>query len=162
MYKLFSSLSILACLCLFSSCCKKRVYCTSGDIKLAFTGFTRAETRTIVLKRYEIGNKYAKALDSARLVYSGNSPIKVNKPDTVWLSEYTLTSGLIKSIVWGNEWSLELPANGRWFAVHTIGNVDHRFEMTKCSDDSHSCTNDISGFMVGGGYYYGNTAYINK
>jgi hypothetical protein len=162
MFRYSLAIILLLPVLFFTSCCKKRVYCTSGNIGIAFTGFTRTESRSLILKRYAIGNEYKKAIDSSRLVYTGNAPVVLKKPDTLWLSDYSVSTGIIKDIIWGNEYVIEMPVNGRRFQIDAIANEGHNFEMAKCGDNGATCTNPIAAFAVNGGYIYGNKTYIGK
>ena len=155
------NLVVLSAVCLLASaCCKKRVYCTSGSIEVAFTGFQRAETRTIVLKRYKV-NDHSKALDSAQFIYNGSKPIPVKGNDTLWLSDYT-TVGLLKNITADNDWEIYNPYTGRHYLINSISQEGHTFQLEKCSGKETQCFNKITGFGINGGWNASDKLYIQK
>lgn len=145
---------------LATACCKKRVYCTSGNIDVAFCGFQRSEVRTIVLKRYKIGD-YSKALDSAQFIYNGNKPIPTKGKDTLWLSDYT-TVGLLKNITADNNWDIYDPYTSKGYLINTITQDGHIFQLEKCSGKETQCFNNVTGFSMNGVWYTTNKLYIQK
>ena len=159
MYRLYTILILIVCIT-FTSCCKRRVYCKSSALKIAFTGFSRSESRSIMLKRYEKGTNFEKAIDSARLVYSGTTPVVAGKPDTLWFSDYDIVTGTIKDIIWGNDWSIEMLATEDFYWIDAIGDAGHRYEIVKCGENSEGCVNPIAEFAVNGGWHVSNTLYL--
>lgn len=148
---------------MFSSCCKKRTFCNNEQLKVAFTGFDRSSIRTVILKRYMMGDKVMnKALDSSQLV--NNSPLNTlpGRPDTSWLSSYTLTSGSVQGITFGNDWVIYLPAVNRTIRFTDIYEGDNRFVKVPCKDDETRCTNNIKSYAIEGFWVESNTVYVTK
>lgn len=158
---LFILLLAFAC----SSCCKKRVYCTAGELKIAFVGFPRGDIRAVTLKRYMKGAVDAgtlnKALDSAQLTLSSNLPVVPNKKDTIWLSSYSVI-GLVSTVKLGNDWDMTLNATGEHFRFNSIGDQGHVYQIEKCSGKETACVNGISGFSSNGGWHTGDVYYIQR
>ena len=144
-----------------TSCCKKRMYCNSGELNIAFVGFQRGDIKSVNLKRYKTGQTFGKALDSAQLIYNGNTPVVANKKDTLWLSSYS-TVGAISSIKAGNDWELFVSNTGHRIRFTDVGNEGHYYEISKCSGKEVDCVNQISYFVTNGTWNYGNTLYIQK
>lgn len=161
--RLINALLIAATVLVLPSCCKKRTFCSNEQLKVAFTGFDRSSIRTVILKRYTTGDKEKiKALDSAQLV--NNTPVSpvVGKPDTSWLSNYTLTSGSLQGISYGNDWVVFLPAINRTFRFTDIYEADNRYVKVKCGDNDTKCVNSIKSYAIEGFWVESNTAYIKK
>lgn len=147
----------------FSACCKKRVYCDSGTLKIAFSGFPRNEIKNIYIKRYKIEDSLrGKALDSATFIYTGNTPSIPNQRDTLYLSDYTSNNGMSSNITWGNDWEIRISALERVYRFTQITDEGHRYDMAKCSDNDTRCTNELNYFLVNGQGINGNTLFIRK
>lgn len=145
-----------------TGCCKKRLYCDSGTLKIAFAGFARSDVRLVMLKRYKIGD-HSKALDSATLSYAGNAPSMLNKLDTLWLSDYTSNSSMGNNITWGNDWQIRMiGTQPRVYNITTIGEEGHRYDLIKCDDNTARCTNELSYFAINDYWVTGNTTYIQR
>lgn len=144
----------------FSACCRKKNYCSTERIKIAFVGFNRSESRLLTLKRY-IRWQYDKALDSADLVYNGNKPYDPNTPDTLWLSEY-VSRGLIEDIYHGNDWQLQMPTARKNYLITDIKIGDHFSDLIDCNDNKSSCENPVTNFMINGDIVDGSIIYISK
>lgn len=154
---------IVAFAAILPSCCKKRTFCSNEQLKVAFTGYDRSSIRTVILKRYMPGDKVMnKALDSAQLVNNTVQTTVPGKPDTSWLSSYTLTSGSLQGITYGNDWVLYLPAISRTIRFTDIYEGDNRFEKVPCKDNDTKCTNNIKSYAIEGFWVESNTAYIRK
>lgn len=157
---IYSSLFALAALLLIGSCCKKRVYCASGPLKVAFVGFNRSEITTVILRRYKTG-EHQKPLDTAQFQYNGSEPVKLGKKDTLWFSDY-YTIGNLSAIQAGNDWDIYIRGTKQTFAFSTIFGEDHQYEMAGCSNSGASCVNNIAHFSINGLWQDGNTIYIWK
>lgn len=154
---------IAAFAAILPSCCKKRTFCNNEQLKVAFTGYDRSSVRTVILKRYMTGDKVMnKALDSAQLVNNTALTTVFGKPDTSWLSSYTLTSGSLQGITYGNDWIIYLPAINRTIRFTDIVEGDKRFEKVPCKDNDTKCTNSIKSYAIEGFWVESNTAYIKK
>jgi len=161
--RVFNTLLIAAATMALPSCCKKRTFCGNEPIKVAFTGFDRSSIRTVILKRYMVGDKVKnKALDSAQLV--NNTPVSTipGKPDTSWLSNYTITSGGLLNIGYGNDWVVYLPGINRTIRFTDIYVGDNRFQKVPCRDNDTKCYNNIKSYAIEGLWVESNTAYIRK
>lgn len=144
-----------------SSCCKKKVYCSSETLDFAFTGFERYEVRSFVLRRYPIDGQWGKPLDSSVFVYNGPTAVSPNEPDTVYFSDYQ-TVGVLRGITPGNDWGIYFPNTGKVYFVTTVLENDKRSELASCSDKSASCKKDITGASVNSSWVNGNFAFIQK
>jgi hypothetical protein len=144
-----------------SSCCKKRLYCKGGELKIAFVGFSRGDIRSITLKRYTIEGQYAKALDSAQLTLASDIPVVSNKKDTIWLSSYS-TTGAIKAITLGSEWDLILKVTNEHFRINSIGDEGHYYQIGKCSGKETECVNGVTHFSINNGWHEGDTYYLQR
>jgi hypothetical protein len=145
-----------------SACCKKRLYCDSGTLKIAFAGFPRNDVRLIMLKRYKTGD-FSKPLDSTTLSYSGNAPVLLNKKDTLWLSDYTSSSPMGNNITWGNDWKIRfIGTTPREYRITSIGDEGRRYQLVKCDDRTTRCTNELSHFSINDDWITGNTIYIHR
>jgi len=161
--RVFNTLLIAATVVMLPSCCKKRTFCSNEQIKIAFTGYDRSSIRTVILKRYDVGDKVMnKAIDSAQLV--NNTPVNVvaGKPDTSWLSSYTITSGSLQGVSYGNDWVIYLPAISKTIRFTDIYTGDNRFVKVKCGDNDTKCVNNIKSYAIEGFWVESNTAYIKK
>lgn len=161
--RVFNTLLIAAVTIAFPSCCKKRAFCSNEQIKIAFTGYDRSSIRTVMLKRYSVGDKVMnKAIDSAQLVNNTPASTIAGKPDTSWLSSYTLTSGGLQGIGYGNDWVVYLPAINKSIRFTDIYVGDNRFVKVPCKDNETRCSNNIKSYAVEGFWVESNTAYIKK
>ncbi len=160
--RIINALLIVAAVLVLPSCCKKRTFCSNEQLKIAFTGFDRSSIRTVILKRYTPGDKEKiKALDSAQLV--NNTPVTVgSKPDTSWLGNYTITSGSLQGISYGNDWVVFLPAINRTIRFTDIYEGDNRYTKVKCGDNDTKCVNNIKSYAIEGFWVESNIAYIKK
>ena len=143
-----------------SSCCQKKVYCTSQLLDFAFTGFPRNEVRNFTLRRYVKGDQYGKVLDSAQFIYYGTAPI-TSKPDTLSFSDYSTVGGLA-GITSGNDWCIYLPATGKTFFVTTIFDDNNNAQLIRCGDNETSCTKAITNFSINNEWLNGGFVYIQK
>ena len=161
--RLFNALLIAVSILALPSCCKKRTFCSNEQLKIAFTGYDRSSIRTVMLKRYMMGDKVMnKALDSAQLV--NNTPLSTiaGKPDTSWLSNYTITSGTLQGVTYGNDWVLYLPAINRTIRFTDIYEGDNRYTKVPCKDNDTKCVNNIKSYAIEGFWLESGTAYIKK
>ncbi len=161
--RVFNTVLIVAAVMALPSCCKKRTFCDNEQIKIAFTGYDRSSIRTVILKRYAVGDKVMnKAIDSAQLV--NNTPVNTGagRPDTSWLSSYTQTSGSLQGISYGNDWVLYLPAINKTIRFTDIYVGDNRFVKVKCGDNETRCANNIKSYAIEGFWVESNTAYIKR
>lgn len=144
-----------------SACCKRRAYCRTGSLSIAFVGFQTSEIRSFVLRRYDIDDTIrTKALDSAQFVYTGTASLP-NVRDTVWMSDYN-SNGKLGSIHSGNDWTITFVSIGRQYGFHAIYDEEHRYDIVRCSDNETSCTNRISHFSINGAWNEGDVAFIFK
>jgi hypothetical protein len=143
-----------------SSCCKKRVYCKAGELKIAFVGYPRSDIRAVSIRRYKT-DVFNKALDSAQLNLNVNLPVVPNKKDTIWLSDYS-TTGAVKAVTLGNDWNLTLTATGENFRISSIGDQGNLYQIEKCSGKETDCTNGVSHFFSNGVWHESDTYYIQK
>lgn len=161
--RVFNALLFLATILVISSCCKKRTFCSNEKLKIAFVGFDRSAIRTVILKRYTAGDKERKkALDSSQLVNNTTLTIVPGKPDTSWLSSYTMTSGTTDGVVYGNDWVLYLPGLNRTFALTDIYQGDNRFVKVPCKDNETKCSNAVKSYSIEGFWVESSTVYIKK
>lgn len=158
----YAILPLLAITVSLGACCKKKLYCQTGDMKIAIVGYTRSESRNMIVKRYKSW-EHDKALDSGTFIYSGNVPLVVNKPDTLWFSDYKAYNNYnIKSITGGNDWAIELPSVRERYLITAMYDDNHRSEMVKCGDNSTTCTAAITQFVVNESWTEGNVLWIRK
>lgn len=155
---------IIACSSIsLSSCCKKRTFCSNENLKIAFVGFDRSNIRTVILKRYMVGDKVKnKAIDSAQLVNNSAVVIVAGKPDTVLLSNYSITSGSLHGVSYGNDWVLYLPAINRTLNITDIYDGDNRFVKVPCKDNETKCSNSIKSYAIEGFWVESSSLYIRK
>ncbi len=160
--KIVIVIAVLAISVGISSCCKKRVVCDGESLNIAFTGFDRSTIRTVILKRYVRGDKERKkALDSTQLV--NNRPVTVTgKPDTSWLSDYTITSAGPTSVRYGNDWVLQLTSSGQTFLIADIFEGDNRYTTAPCRDGDTKCTNNLRSYSIDGFWVESNKLYIKR
>ncbi|OSZ79598.1 hypothetical protein CAP35_15515 [Chitinophagaceae bacterium IBVUCB1] len=144
------------------ACCKKRVVCSDEALQVVFTGFDRSTIRTIVLKRYMRGDKVrSKAIDSVQLV--NNKPLTVSaKPDTSFLSDYTITTAGPTGIRYGNDWALQFTSNGQTYIIADIFNGDNRDTKVPCRDGDTKCTNNIKSYSIDGFWVESNRLFVRK
>lgn len=142
----------------FTSCCKKRVYCNSGDVDFAFVGYERVEARTFVLRRYAAGGE--EPLDSARYVYNGNRP-DTFKVDTLYFSEFT-TTDMQMVITAGNDWEVYMPYADKTLKFFEITEADHRFDLVRCDDNKTSCIKPVTGFLLNGQWVNNDMVYLTN
>jgi len=143
-----------------SSCCEKKVYCTSSTLGFAFTGFPRSEVRSFTLKRFYKGDQFGQVLDSAQFIYYGTAPVTA-RPDTLPFSDYR-TVGNLKGITIGNDWAIYLPATGKTYYITTIFDDEHKSEYVRCGDDLTTCTKKITNFSVNNDWQNGDWLYLQK
>lgn len=155
-------LSILGLILIVSSCCQKRVYCSSGYLDFAFTGFERSEVRSFTLRRYVKDSIYGRVLDSAQYVYYGNAPVSLTKPDTLPLSDYRTVSKYDKGITTGNDWAIYLPATGKEFTITNLFDDNNNYIMSKCGDDGASCGKMIVNYSINNQWQSGSYLYLDK
>lgn len=153
-------LTISSAVLSLSSCCEKKLYCGAKPLDFAFTGFPRSEVRSFILKRFAIGDRWGKPLDSAQYVYYGNAPVSL-KPDTIMFSDYR-TAGDPLSITQGNDWEIYLPASGTSYVITTIFDDNRQSQMVRCNDDETSCARNITNFSLNNEWQGGGFAYIQK
>lgn len=146
-------LSLLA-----ASCCEKKIYCTSGALDFAFTGYQRTEVRSFTLRRFVEGNEFQEVLDSAQFIYYGtdDSPLK---PDTFYFGDYR-TVGDLKAIKPGNDWQIYLPAIQKTYYFSTIYDDQNNSQFVRCNDNETSCTKKITNFSINFNWQSGNFIYI--
>jgi hypothetical protein len=154
-------LFLLVAILVVSGCCKKKLYCQSGIMKVAFVGYTRSETRSISIKRYEL-NKHDKAIDSGAFIYDGNRPTVNGKPDTLWLSEYQTGSYIFNGIKPGNDWQIYMPTIRATYMLRGLEDNGHRSILVKCRDEETTCTADLAHYYVNNIWMEGTTLYIKK
>lgn len=159
--KIFKGVLVVALLAGVSACCKKRTYCNGEKLNIIFTGFDHEAVRTVVLKRYLIGDEArTKALDSSVLI---NTALVVpGKPDTSRLKDYKTNTGKLDGVYFGNDWIMTIPGIDRTYHIHGILEGDNRFTKVKCSDNETKCANTIKTFVVGGLWVESNTMYVQK
>lgn len=151
---------ILSLSLLVSSCCQKKVYCTSGYLDFAFTGFVRNEVRSFTLRRYAKGDQFGPVIDSAQFIYYGTAPVRL-VPDTLPLSDYK-TVGELKGITADNDWAIYLPVTGKVFYITSVFDNQNKSEMVKCGNYQTHCTRDIANFSISNIWKSGNYIYIQK
>ncbi|MCB0698690.1 MAG: hypothetical protein H6551_00510 [Chitinophagales bacterium] len=142
-----------------SSCCKKKVYCTSQSVDFAFTGFPRSVARTFVLKKLAVGAEWDQVIEEASFVYNGSRQVSTIREDTLYFSEFT-TTGNIRSITAGNDWLIYFPSSGKIFLINDIAEQERRYEMVRCGDYETSCTRAIDGFGINQRWQIGGFAFI--
>jgi hypothetical protein len=143
-----------------SSCCQKRGYCEPGKLNVAFVGFSRTESRYVMLKRYKIGES-KKALDSAQFIYNGTKAYNPAQTDTLMFSEYS-TSGVLEGIKTDNDWELTLTSTGHKYKFTSVNNGGPRYEVIKCNGKEAGCVNEIANYTVNDQWREGNTLYIGR
>lgn len=143
-----------------SSCCEKRIYCTSGMLDFAFTGFDRSEVRSFTLRRYKKGDQWGPVIDSAQYIYYGQAPV-TTRPDTLPFADYR-TVGALKGITADNDWSVYLPATGKTYYITTIFTDEKKSELVRCGDKAASCSSAITNFSINSNWQNGNFIYIQK
>lgn len=161
MNKLAAYLMLFATVAGLSSCCKKRTFCTTEKLNIAFAGFDRSVIRTVILKRYAKGDdKRVKALDSAILINKNVVTSIPGKPDTSWLSNYSVSSGNYTEVQYGYDWVVYLSSNNKSYLVSEIYEGDNRYEKVPCGKNDTKCTNNIKSYAIDGFWVEGNTLYI--
>lgn len=151
---------VLPVLLVLGSCCKKRAYCKYESLKIAFTGFNRSETRSVMLKRYPKDKIGGRALDSALFLYSGSKPVISGKPDTLWFSDYT-TNGNLDGVTPGNDWTLNLQGANKVYVFTLVADEGHTYEVVRCGKDD-GCINKTAHYFTEGTYYNSGTAYLKR
>lgn len=157
MYRLSA---ILLSLTFLSSCCEKKIYCSSELFDFAFTGFDRSEVRSFTLRRYPKGNQWGRVLDSAQYIYYGQAPV-TTRPDTLPFADYR-TIGSLSGITADNDWAIYLPATRKTYYITTIFTDDKKSQLVRCGDDQTSCTSAITNFSINGEWQNGGFIYIEK
>jgi hypothetical protein len=158
-----SSLAILwlAMAIFISACCKKKVYCTAENLKIAIAGHVRFDVRTLMVKKYKIG-EFKKALDSTIFTYTGNKPILVGKKDTLYLTEYTANSATLRGITPGFDWDVYIPSLRENYRITKLTDQGHFSEKVKCGDNDASCINPLAHFTVNEVWTDGDQLWIRK
>lgn len=157
-------LALLVVVVIAAGCCKKKLYCQSGNLTIAFVGYLRSESRSISVKRFELGGQFSKAIDSGSFIYGGTQPVNVKKPDTLWFSEYTVATSkyVFTGIKPGNDWQIYLPFLRETYILTGLGDDGNRSMLVKCNDDKTSCTADMANLYVNNVWAEGDTLYIVK
>lgn len=143
-----------------SSCCEKKIYCSSELLDFAFTGFDRSEVRSFTLRRYKKGDQWGAVLDSVQYIYYGQAPV-TSRPDTIPFADYR-TVGNIKGIAADNDWGIYLPATRKVYYITTIFTEDKKSQLVRCGDDNSSCSSAITNFSINSEWQSGGHIYIQK
>ena len=143
-----------------SSCCEKRLYCESKPLDFAFTGFTKTEARSFILRRYAVDKIWEAPLDSARFVYTGATTIST-KPDTLYFSDYSTTDDLT-GVLSGNDWRIYMPATQQEFLINTIFENENNWEIVRCKDEGKTCSKLIRNFSVNNLWKDGSFTFLEK
>ncbi|MCB0697073.1 MAG: hypothetical protein KDC07_06895 [Chitinophagaceae bacterium] len=143
-----------------SSCCHKKVYCTSETLDFAFTGFDRNEVRNFTLRRFAKDNPWGEVLDSAQFIYYGSAAVTL-KPDTLQFSDYR-TIGNLDGITSDNDWAIYLPATGKIFYFTTIFDDNNKSQLVRCGDDNTTCSKAITYFSINNDWQRGDFLYLQK
>lgn len=143
-----------------SGCCKKKIYCNSGALDFAFTGYERAEARSFTLKKYPIDDYSGAAIDSAYYTYSGSRP-DTGISDTLYLSEFT-SSGSKLPIISGSDYILRFTRTGKQFLFRLVTEEEYYSELVRCNDNSTTCTKAVTGFDLNYNWTYGSFVYIEE
>ena len=160
--KYIAGLIIIPILLLAAGCCKKKIYCPSGEMDIVISGYSRAESRSISIKRYKTG-EHEKALDSGTLVYNKTLPaLKPNQKDTLSIHDYFSSSYAFTGIRPGNDWLIYLPAVRESYWITTINDDEHRSELVKCSDNDTRCTAEVAHFSANNQWFDGKAFWIVK
>lgn len=162
---LFVFLIVSGLLAGISACCKKRAYCSHEALNIAFTGFDRSQVRTLVLKRYSIGDKERrKAIDSAQYVNNSTITTQPGKPDTSRFSSYTITTGApLNGVVYGFDYTIYFASMNKTYSITDIKEGDNRYQIVPCKDNDTKCANSINNYAIDGFWVAGtNTLYIKK
>jgi hypothetical protein len=153
-------LSLMAAM-LVAGCCKKKLYCQSGSLTVAFVGFTRTESRSVSIKRYERGTT-DKAIDSGTFIYNGSQPVVAGKKDTLWLSEYQSSSYVFTGIKPANDWQIYLPFLRLNYHLKDMYDNGNRSTLVKCGDEETTCTAPMAHLVVNDYWMETDTLYIIK
>ena len=146
-----------------AGCCKKKLYCQSGKMKVIISGYNRSESRSISIKRYKTGGDYTKALDSGTLVYNKTLPVlKAGQKDTLYLDDYFSSSYAFSGIKPGNDWLIYLPALRESYLITALFDDEHRSELVLCGDNSTTCTMEVTQYTVNNRWMDGNTLWLVK
>lgn len=156
----FSLAGMVLVIMVFSSCCEKKVYCTSAKLAFAFTGFPRSEVRSFTLRRYGKDDQFGPVLDSAQFIYYGTAPV-TSRPDTLPFYEYR-TVGNLEGITSGNDWAIYLPATGKTYFITTIYDDGNKSQLVRCGDEFTTCTKAITNFSINSIWLDGGVLYIEK
>ena len=151
----------LAAASFISACCKKKVYCTAENLKIAIAGHVRFDVRTITVKKYKIG-EFNKALDSTIFTYTGTKPVIIGKRDTLYFTEYTSTSATLLGITQGFDWNVYIPSLRENYRISKLTDQGHLSEKVKCGDNDATCTNPLAHFVVNEVWTDGNQLWISK
>ena len=159
--KYFYAVILLLAVVGISACCKKRLYCESGSLNIAFVGFPRMETRTLLIKKF---NRYEdiKAVDSGFFIYAGKTPSQTNKIDTLWLSDYVSNNGMSNRLTTGYDWRITLTGVDRSYDFNEIVSSGKRYEIVGCNEALSPCIDELARFNFGGTTLGGNTVYIRR
>ncbi len=163
-YKRFIlAVSLLSTIIGLEACCKKRTYCTADTLKVYFTGFDRASTRTVLLKRYAVTDtRHEHTLDSSFFVYNGTTPLVAGKKDTVFFGDYVATSGPLTGIYPNNDWVMILTGPGNYYTITTVLDDEHRYDLVRCNDKKSTCQSTVLHYSINGAYKDGNKLYLGK
>ncbi|MBS1771348.1 MAG: hypothetical protein JST82_00720 [Bacteroidetes bacterium] len=133
------------------ACCKKRAYCNQGKLTIGITGYDRNIVKTLVLKRYAVGDSVRKkALDSSSFVYNGPAATP-GKKDTVWFNDYVPTTGLLKGVYFGNDWVIEITGltnSQRYQYINNVNDDGHSYEVVRCKDKETQCATQVLSYSI--------------
>lgn len=161
MHRYFLSVLLSATMILMlSSCCEKKIYCTSGTLDFAFTGYNRTEVRSFTLRRYAKGDQFGPVIDSAQFIYYGDNTLP-SKIDTFYFQDYR-TVGNLKGITADNDWAIYLPAAAKLYYVTTIFDDQNNSQLVRCNDKETNCVKNITNFSINNLWQSTDFIYVEK
>lgn len=116
---------IIAGMVAFQSCSKKKSDCAFLGPSIVYTGFTEAETDTLIVRRYEKNGLFTNLIDTA-LISKADITRTIVGTDSVTLTSPKYT--LLQDAMYANDFEIYLPGSNRTFK---ITGVDATFNQEK-------------------------------